>query len=766
MSDTLAESDISHTAASSESNASIGAADLPAFEGSALPIELQASVHTIAPAITRPLRSKQHSIISLVLLGLLFSGIYIPTIIACGYGINAYETYIVLHDEAESGVQHLLNVKTIFTGVKTHPTSFLDVHKLHLAQTEFVAAHEDFQQLQATLDHSDIIQVVTVYLPQYSAEIATARAGSQIAIDVSDIGQALTNTALLLAPTLSGPLLTNASEPLITPAMLVLMSITIDEVLPHLRNIQAQTHLLSIPALPISADKRDLLVQLMQAIPQVTADLAQLRNLQDTVGWMLGVNEPRTFLVQTMDRAELRPTGGFTGQYSELKISGGRVAPFSLKDISFVEYVDTSRTLGQLALPQYRSWWPFANWGLRDSNLSADFPTSAQIAIAQYKHEVGHQIDGVVVFTPLLVEHVLEIIGPVSMPAYHETITSQNLETRLHYYQQDNTGIRKQELTQHVEDPAVARKLFTASLAHTLLDQVRQASPNQMLAIVRQMLHDLQTKDLQVYVSNPQIEGLLVQYGDAAQLDRSSTHDGLYVVQANISASKASQYVRTSIHDTVTLNSLGGATHVMQLRLLYNQLGPVYGYDTYRDYVRVYVPPTSTFLWGDGFDTGIPLCGGSYTACPRHDVYPKDELLCPSGLFQPGASAPSLDDPNGGRWHPLDTIGPPTNLSSDESGRAMFGGWVIVPKNCTMTVTLSWYVPPMGTHPYSLLVQRQAGTFPELDLTILPIPGSCAVLKAQGQHFDDIMGKDMFFALKKFSGTGQAGLNCYPQPPI
>jgi hypothetical protein len=248
-------------------------------------------------------------------------------------------------------------------------------------------------------------------------------------------------------------------------------------------------------------------------------------------------------------------------------------------------------------------------------------------------------------------------------------------------------------------------------------------------------------------------------------MDTSTTHDGLYVVQANLSASKASQYVKTIMHDTVSLDASGGATHVLQLRLVYNQVGPVYGYDTYHDYVRIYVPPNSQFLWGDGFDTGIPFCGGSYQQCPQTGVYPQDELLCPAGQFQAGAAAPTLTDPDGSHWHPLDTLGPPTDLVSDEPGRGMFGGWVIVPKNCTMTVTVSWYVPPMGAAPYTLLVQRQAGTFPELDLTILPTPGNCVALKTTGLYFDGIMVEDMSFTANSYNPLPHStSTTCYPQP--
>ncbi len=710
--------------------------------------------------------SKRRRIITLVALAVVLAGALVPAGFLIAYGVSGYQTYVALKNQAHDGVDHLLNVKTIFTGVKTHPSGFLDTGKLLRARQQLDAAQTDFEQLQYKIDHTPIIATVTSYFPQFIPQVQTARAASRIGVDVTHMGQELISTALFLAPTFRGPLLTNSSKPLVTQEMLNLVGTTISDLLPRLTDIQLQSRLLSLNSLPVSAAQRDEFGQLLQMLPQAEIDLEQALNLLGAANWLLGVDSPRTFLVQTMDRAELRPTGGFTGQYGELTINGGRVGAFTLKDISLVEYVDTSKTLGMLAPNQYRSWWPFANWGLRDSNLSADFPTSAQIAIQQYQLEVGHQIDGVILFTPFLIEHVLQIIGPIHVPGYNDTITAQNLEDRLHYYQQDNAGIAKQVVYQPGDTSTSDRKRFTGYLAHLIMDQVRHAPPDELLAIGQEILHDLKTKDLQVYFSDPQAENLLMQYNDAAQLDRSTSHDSLYVVQANVSASKASQYVKTMMLDTVTLDAAGGATHRLQLRLVYNQIGPVYGYDTYRDYVRVYIPLNSKLLWGDGFDTGVPLCGGQYVQCSPTGVYPQDQLACPTGLYQPGAQAPSIADSDGGRWHPLDTIGPPTNLNSDEPGTAMFGGWVVVPKNCTMTVTLSWYVPPVAKN-YTLLVQKQAGMFPELDLTVLPTPGDCASTGVAALHFDGIMGEDMSFTAPPFRPAPHTGsTGCYPQPGV
>src|SRR5206468_1537761 len=132
-----------------------------------------------------------------------------------------------------------------------------------------------------------------------------ARAVSQIGIDISVIGQQLTATALTLAPTFRGPLLTDTTKPLITQQMLNLLGGTINQILPSLNDIQTQSRFVSLDSLPVSEQQRNQLQQLLQALPQIQTDLMQVLDLLGVANWLLGVNEHRTFLVQTMDRSEL-----------------------------------------------------------------------------------------------------------------------------------------------------------------------------------------------------------------------------------------------------------------------------------------------------------------------------------------------------------------------------------------------------------------------------------------------------------------------------
>jgi hypothetical protein len=158
-------------------------------------------------------RSTRYRLVSRVLLVVLLLGILTPVVVGIGYGISGYITYNQIRSQAQSGLQHLLNVKTIFTGIKAHPTGFLDNNKLNRSRQEFVAASNDFQQVDYKIDHTSLIQTITTYFPQYQVPVRSARAVSQIGMDISEIGQQLTATALTLPSVSSTGSLGPCSQP-------------------------------------------------------------------------------------------------------------------------------------------------------------------------------------------------------------------------------------------------------------------------------------------------------------------------------------------------------------------------------------------------------------------------------------------------------------------------------------------------------------------------------------------------------------------------
>ncbi|HEY6287119.1 MAG TPA: DUF4012 domain-containing protein [Ktedonobacteraceae bacterium] len=706
------------------------------------------------------------SIVATTVVASLMFVIFIPL----GTGLAAYSTYNSIRNVALDGVNHLLTVKNLLPISKSDLTAALDAQKLQQAQSEFSSAESDFVQLQQLVNRSDVQSAIQQFAPQYSSKLDMAQRLVQVGIDVSRMGKEVVGVALLGASIIhSSPLANGTTKPLISSTDISNAEGVMIHAQYFINDIQLQMSQVSLKDLPISDTQKKQLSSVLALMPKAQDLITQGQGLIGIVSWLLGVDQARHFLVQTMDSGELRPGGGFTGMYGLLTIQNGRMAPFSLQDVTELDYAGNGMELGRQAPPQYSSWMKFGYFGLRDANLSGDFPTTAKLAMQVFQEEGGGPVDGNIALTPTVIAHVLNVIGPIKVPQYNETITAQNLEDKLHYYQQDFGAIRLQRQITGTNN-AATRKAFTSLLGHLLLDKVRHEPVKVLVKIMQNAVKDIQSRDLEIYFTNPLAEGWMIQHGYSDATDTFSKQDGFMVVQSNISISKASQYVHTTEQDNISFDAQGGAYHNLTITLDYKQTGPVYGFDTYADYIRVYAPANAQLQGGNGFDTGHCLTpapnqtgtggvgttgtGGTGNSCcnsnpvpkptggngnPPPPVvtgsqpdpcaqyatsYPSDVRYCPDGNYSLG-----LHGGTGNYW-PVDSLGPPTEVTTDLPGRAMWGGLTLTPKNCISTITLQWYVPNVIKHisgqpSYAILVQKQGGYIPTVQIAIdsSAIPG-------------------------------------------
>ncbi len=611
------------------------------------------------------------------------------------------------------------------------------------------AANSDFTHINTSISQRQGILGFAMITP-YASKIVAAQQLAVIGIDAAGLCTRLTVVGNEFTKSFATSPFSSTGGPILTTKSFNDLQAAVDDVQATLTDIQSRVQQVNLSQVPVSQSQLATLKAYIPKLPKILNDIATFKPYLPLAGWALGVDQSRTYLIQTMDRAELRPSGGFNGSYGLLSINGGRLGNISLTDVSEIYPIG-----GPLA-PKPYTWWPFPNWGLRDANLSGDFPTSAKLSMGSYTAVAKTHLDGLITFSPLVIENMLKpsVLGPLFIPCYNVTITSTNLENELHYYQL-GAGQAKQNVCSKNVTGTTKRKRFTAELASDLQNRVRSASQQQLLAIVNGLRQDLVTKDLEIYVNNSQIESLLAKdHLDAAAVTDPKV-DATYVVQANIGVNKASQYVAVNQTENITLDASGGAYHDLIMQFTYIPTGPVYGVTTYRDYVRVYVPPQAQFLGGQGFDqlNQPPMC---YLATPSkdgklpppkvppgggppvpyfdvaHPCQPQQSALCQSGQFAPAQAPYGLPNTEGSDNAHIDQIAGPTNMASDIPGRAMFGGLVIVPANCEGAIVLQWYVPNVaGTAahnnlPYTFIEQRQSGTSTVLNLSIEPASGTTA----------------------------------------
>ncbi len=584
--------------------------------------------------------------------------------------VNGYQQYSGNYHRdlslAQVGMQHLRTAETI---LKMLPKNPFDAQSVSQAQHEFAASLAAFVQVDNDLKS---LPGISTSIPVYGARLSAALHVLPIAIEVSQAGITGCNTLNLLISRFHNPLSAQAQG--ITMADLTIIEKDFQQIKATLTLIVNQVNHLQPSDLQLDPRLGKYLATFQRDIPQLQAWLETIERLLPVAPTLLGIGTPANYLIEILDSTELRPGGGFIGNYGIATFSGGRLTAAHITDTYLLDkaYDATGYTI---PYPSAYTWFNLAaSWSLRDSNLDADFPTAARYAELNYAREGGSiPVQGVIAITPALIERALEITGPINVPEYHETVTAQNLVDRIHYYQVGPGN------TDHGDAPSpdglsTVRKRFTALLAEHFLVRVRQVSSSALPRFLQLMISSLRSKDVQIYLNPSSAEKLLQSYHLASSI-QSPGGDSLFVVDANISPSKANSLITNMLNDQVAIDEKGNAIHHTTIRYAWVSKGPAYGSDIYRDYVRVYVPSGSVLQMQNGWQSR-----GTSTAF----------------------------------------------------GREAWAGFFTLAYGQTDTITLVWRVPgaaakdAKGWH-YQYLLQRQAGAQWMLHLQItLP---SCGVMK-------------------------------------
>ncbi len=489
------------------------------------------------------------------------------------------------------------------------------------AQQNFKGALAIFTKLQSDLA---LIPNALDAAPVFGTRLSAAKHLLPLALDVAQAGLAGCNVITIFSVRLRDSLHQKSG---LTLADWASLSQNLQYIKTMLSQAVGLVYQLSPQDLQVVPGAGKLISEFHARLPLIQQVIAQAGVLISVLPSILGIGKPSYYLIEILDSSELRPGGGFIGNYGIVTLTGGQFASAHVIDTYLL---DRSFEQKKSPVPSAYSWFPLASvWGLRDSNLDADFPTSARNGEVLYKLEGGtFPLTGVMAITPALIEQILTLTGPVSVPEYHETVTAQNLMDRIHYHQLIEEAAGGD--VPSADGYSSVRKHFTALLAQDLLAHIRALPGSLLPKLLGKMMASLQTKDLQVYLNSGAAEKLLQAYHIDGAI-QSLTGDGITVVDANITPNKANQYIVTTVNDRVTIDQTGTAIHHTAIQFSWTQAGltglDFYGSTRYRGYIRIYVPPGSILqsqagwqprdsgtslgnrFWGGYFYLDYPLTG-------------------------------------------------------------------------------------------------------------------------------------------------------------
>lgn len=293
-------------------------------------------------------------------------------------------------------------------------------------------------------------------------------------------------------------------------------------------------------------------------------------------------NKEKTFMVLFQNNMEIRPGGGYIGSFGIVKIKNGKVETMQVHDLSnFDGRIPDSET------PPY----PIAetlnikSWKLRDSNFSPDFKTNAEKAEYFYKLGKGEEnLDGVIGITANVLTSFLKATGPIKIEGYPGTYADENAILTLEYQ------VEKAYWEQGIERGE--RKSVMNALAKEIIGKISDLSTSQKMELMKIILSDLDKKDVQIFLKDPELQKKIETVGWNGEVDSNWKDDYLMISDANMGALKSDYYVKRSLDYSIDLSK---EIPTANLKITYNHTAEQKDWMTkdYLDYLRVYVPEGS-----------------------------------------------------------------------------------------------------------------------------------------------------------------------------
>lgn len=410
-----------------------------------------------------------------------------------------------------------------------------------------------------------------------------------------------------------------------------------------------------------------------------------LRNLfegifhySDAMLTFLGHDSPRTYLIVLQNPSEIRPTGGFIGTYGLLKLDRG-----DIKDLRIDGIYNIDGQLTVNVVPPRPVQYVSTAWSTHDANWFFDFPSSAEKLMWFYEKTGGPTPDGVVALTPRLIERLLELVGPITLPVYGVTLSSENFMDVV------------QEYVEVKYDRIENRpKQILADAAPILLDRLNKEFSRRPFEIMQIFADVLADKDVMLYSRDENAAQFFAGQGWDGSVtpplaeNIGEVQDTLAVVHTNLGGYKTDRVTRTSVASTTQIAEDGTLTRRVSITRTHE--GGSTPYEWYNkpnvDYLRVYAPLGSKLVSAQGVSGEPPIPLFDY----GENNFQRDATLEATGL--------------GARKHAESN----TDIFQ-ESGFQVFGNWLVVNPGETKTAefvyTLPWRAPAQASYLFTLFVQ-------------------------------------------------------------
>jgi len=434
------------------------------------------------------------------------------------------------------------------------------------------------------------------------------------------------------------------------------------------RGLNLELQKINVSNLPLEYQAR--FTDIASKVKKLPDSLALVVDNIDELKLFLGAGRDKRYLLVFQNNAEMRGSGGFLGSYALVDFREGKIRNL---EVPGGGSYDTEAGLTEKIKAPEPLWLVNPQWHFWDANWWPDWPTTSRNLMWFYEKSGGPSVDGVISFTPSVMEKLLTVTGPIDMTKdYGLVITADNFWQQVELTaERDNIIKNNPAAVAHL--PAGEQnkpKKIIGDLMAKILEVLPQKLDKDNLVKLLSISEDsLASKQIMFYFNDASLEKATVDRNWGGVMSYAPL-DYLMVVNTNIAGAKTDRVIKEKINHQATIASDGSIIDTLTITRTHTATKnePLVGVRNV-DWLRVYVPEGSTLISATGF------------VSPDIKYFEVPDKTWLSNEFLTKTEDLAIKDQNSG-----------TKIYQ-ENGKTVFANWLMLDPGNSVTVTLSYKLP-------------------------------------------------------------------------
>ncbi len=394
---------------------------------------------------------------------------------------------------------------------------------------------------------------------------------------------------------------------------------------------------------------RENIKKVKDVVSQASIMASSSKPLLEAAPYILGIDEPRKYMLIFQNDKELRPTGGFLTGYSLVSINKGKFEQASSNDIYNIDKLYKPHIKAPEPIISYIKG-PYVlnpNLRLRDMNFNPDFKESMDMFSQEIKSVGIKDIDGIIAVDTHVVVNILKVLGQIGVPGFGNFSAEPDARCNCPQvvYELEDFADQEGAIVWSENDPTKIvfappnyenRKKIVGPLMNSVLSNALGQPKEKLPALFEAGWKSIIEKHILLYMFDEKAQKGAESFNIAGRL-KDYDGDYLHVSDANLGGRKSNLYATSEIHQEISIKKDSTVQKTVEITYKNPQSYDGWLNSPLPTWTRIYVPKGSKLIDISGFEEkvepyeelGKTVFAGGFTLRPQGVIKIKLTYMVP-----------------------------------------------------------------------------------------------------------------------------------------